>query len=96
MSLPHSQCSYQATLPQRKVPVWGLVWAEGSDFGWQCARICWASPNVYPKTDPEPQAPPLSWGTVRAVCAELEGPLLALSNIKQQQLTIVPLIYYPF
>lgn len=48
----------------------------------------WAPLTAHPKADPEPWALPLSWGTVRAVCAELGGPLLALSNVKQQLTTI--------
>lgn len=36
-------------------------------------------------------------GTVRAVCAESEGPLLALLFVNiQQQLTVVPFTYDPF
>lgn len=48
----------------------------------------WAPLTAHPKADPEPRALPLSWGTVRAVCAELGGPLLAFSNVKQQLTTI--------
>lgn len=52
-------------------------------------KQCWAPLTAHPKADPEPPALPLSWGTVRAVCAELGGPLFALCNAKQQ-LTTVP------
>lgn len=51
-------------------------------------KQCWAPLTAHPKADPEPWALPLSWGTVRAVCAELGGPLFALSNTKQQLITV--------
>lgn len=51
---------------------------------------CWAPQNAHPKAGPEPQALPLSWETVRAVCTEMGGPLLALSDI-EQRLPKVPL-----